>query len=89
MSVQIDVSKLFVELVAKEMVACGEVKWMPGHANRWRVDCTLYRPGNKERAKAAIADFLRQAWSADDIKFNTKKGASPWNFCVTFRSDVF
>jgi hypothetical protein len=89
MSVEVDVRRLFVELVASENVACAETYQIVGSRNMWRVECMLYRGGNKEKAKAGLTKFLQQAWGAEDIKFTVAKGSKPGQFCCTFRSDIF
>jgi len=89
MSVQVDVSALFVKLVAKQNVACGETRQLPGAKNMWRISCMLFHGANKEAAKEGLASFLRQAWDAEDIKFTIPKGGKPGQFDCTFRSDVY
>lgn len=89
MSVQVDVNALFVEYVAKEMVACGETRKVGDGLTRWIIECILFKPGNKERAKNGITKFLQEAWHATDIKFTTKHGCKPGQFWVVFSSDEF
>jgi len=89
MSVQVDINALFVELVAKNMVACGETRQLPGSVNMWRIACMLFKGGNKEAAKQGLSDILRQAWGAEDIKFTVPKSGKPGQFDCTFRSDLY
>jgi len=89
MSVQVDVNALFVELVAKENVACGETKQVVGTLNDWTIECSLYKPGNKERAKSGLTAFLQQAWNAENIKFFQEHSAPAHKFWCRFTSVDF
>jgi hypothetical protein len=89
MSVQVDVNALFVELVAKEMIGCGETKQVIGYDNQWTIACTEYEGANRERYKAGLASFLQQVWRATEIVFYTKHGAKPGQFWVRFTSVDF
>ena len=89
MSAQVDVNALFLELVAKEMVACGETKHVERSLTDWCIECVLFKPGNKDRAKSGITRFLQEAWHASNIRFATRIGCKPGQFWVTFSSDEF
>lgn len=89
MSVQVDVNARFVELVAKEMVACGECKQVIGSNDLWTIECMLHEGGNKEKAKAGIQAFITEVWDARDVSFFVKHGSRPGKFWVKFRSDLF
>ncbi len=89
MSVQVNVNELFLELIAKEMVACGETRQIVPSVNRWEIECMLFVGGNKERAKAGITKFLQEVWRAQGIRFYVKHKARPGQFWCSFQSDDY
>lgn len=89
MSVQKNVNELYMDLVGKQMCACGEVRHVENSLTKWTMECQLYKPGNKEKAKDGIRQFLQECWEAEEIKFFTKHGSKPGQFWVSFKSVEF
>src|SRR5258708_27973015 len=84
MSVQVNVNELFLALIAKEMVACGETRQIVPSVNRWEIESMLFVGGNKETAKAAITKFLQEGWRAPAISIFAKHQARARQFLWSF-----